>query len=96
MSLQDRIDHHRREARRLRENGQGVCAEAHERLARKKAGERVNDPAGMENLPIKSDRLPAPHLLARWSREGLCEIDADAGVFRLTAKGRALRLGLTA
>lgn len=76
--------------------GQDVRAEAHERLARKKAGERVNDPAGMENLSIKSDRLPAPHLLARWGREGLYEIDADAGVFRMTAKGRALRLGLTA
>ena len=93
MSLQDRIEHHNREAKRLFSIGQDVRAQAHLRLARKKAGERVNDVCGMDGLPVSSDRLPHPVLLNKWRRDGLVEFSDDSSHFRLTEKGRAYRIG---
>lgn len=55
---------------------------------------RVTEIADLENLPFLPEaRLPHPHLLAKWSDLGLYRIDADAGRFRLTSKGRAVANG---
>lgn len=57
---------------------------------------RITNIADIDNMPFTpSARLPQPHLLAKWSDLGLYSVDADAGRFRLTIKGRAVANGAT-
>lgn len=55
---------------------------------------RITEIADLESLPfVPEARLPHPCLLAKWSDLGLYRVDAAAGRFCLTSKGRAVANG---
>jgi hypothetical protein len=55
---------------------------------------RITNISDIDNMPFTPEaRLPQPHLLAKWSELGLYSVDAGAGRFRLTSKGRAVANG---